>query len=152
MAEGESLRYQDMTYTVRKIGLSELAPQRTPYGENLKWVVAMTAEGKDKRPEAHWTAIGHDGLAIQAVDPNGEPVFSPAGVPYVQPGQVDASGKPLVPQKVAATITTGYGSLPFAGDDYILYTNIDPSKIKEIRARSVSSLRLTIKGIPLEPK
>ena len=152
VAEGESLLYQDMTYTVRKFGPTDSAPHHLAYAGNLKWVIAMTAEGKEKRPEAYWTAIGHDGLAIQAVDPNGEPVFAPGGPPYFQPGQVDASGKPVVPQKIAATINTGYGNVPIAGNDYILYTNIDPRKVKEIRARSVSSLRLTIKGIPLEPK
>ena len=151
-AEGESLNYRGTKFAIRKVGEAGSIPAHLGNTNNSRWVIAMTAEGRDKHADAYWTAIGHDGLAIQAVDPSGVPVFAPAGLPYVQPGQVDASGKPFVPQVLHATVTTGYAPRILAADDYILYTNIDPSKIKEIRARGVTSLRLTIKGIPLEPK
>jgi len=150
LKEGASVNYLGSTFTIRKIIKSTADPATFINLGGTRWVVAMTSNDKDGLPPTmSWVAIDNDGLVIRAVDKEGTPVIV-SGVPSYMPN-AGIPGRAGAPQILAASFTSNQMRTPGGGDDYTIFSNINPAKIKEIYAFGSSTERLTIKGIPLEP-
>lgn len=150
--EGAELTYLGTKFTIRKILRAAADPSYMNIQGGSRWAVAMTAETSETiLRQLVWIAIGHDGLVIRAVDKDGNPAI-------VDPNTLNAPnflpGRPIpaVPKYFNAQIggTAGYG--PRQGDDYPVYTNINPAKIKQIYAYGMLTERIEITDIPLDPR
>jgi hypothetical protein len=144
---GSSVRYLGTTYTIRQIIENKVEPTSTLSPTVTPWVIAMTAVGgAETRMNVNWVAIDDNGLAIRAVDSSGSPV-------YVDPNtlMMGRSFDQGPPQFTPVRLTAGGRMSPQHGDDYLLYTNINPEKIQFIYAHGSSTERLVITDIPLEP-
>jgi len=150
MKEGSSCNYLNAKFTIRKTVKGSVDPSY-PYFQGQRWMIAMTSETSEAQNiPLNWTAIGHDGLVIRTVDKVGNPVLiDPA---TLQQGMMGQRPVPEVPKYFAAQLTTAYSYAPRMGDDYSMFTNINPAKIKEIYAVGNITERIDITDIPLEPK
>ena len=150
LKEGASIDYLGSTFTLRKI-VKSTADQTTVVNfGGARWVVAMTSNDKEGLPPTmSWVAIDNDGLVIRAVDKEGNPVLV-SGVPNYMPNQ-GIPGRTNAPQIFPSSFTANQVRAPGGGDDYTIFSNINPAKIKEVYAFGSSTEKLTIKGIPLEP-
>lgn len=158
MKAGSQLEYLGTTYRIAKIVKSTLDPALYGAGSG-RWMIAMTADVKQTvRPGVGWTAIDKDGLVIRAVDKNGDPVvadpnmLSQPGYPGFPTQSIGTQPRTNAPAIYLAVLSAQYGYQQMVGDDYPIFTNINPSKIKALIAYGSWSEPLTITGIPLEPK
>ena len=151
---GASVNYLGTKYTIRKIVKNQLDPTFYMQVGGGRWAIAMTAERGEPMPDqVGWVAIDADGLAIRAVDKDGNPVYAdPSTLNNVNmanmPGRPNVSVPKIFPAQFTAQSSYGVN----AGDDYPIYTNINPAKIKEIYAYGSTAEKIVIKGIPLDPK
>ncbi len=148
--EGASLDYVGSRFTVRKIAKVPADAPPTFGISGSRWTIVMTATNQLGYPlQLGWTAIGKDGLVIRAVDAKGTPVLvDPSAIQPV----FSRSGFEQPSKYSRAVFGSSAGlRVPMEGDDYLITTNIDPSKIKEVYLVGSSTERLTIGGIPLEP-
>lgn len=154
--EGARIDYLGTTYTIRKIVKTQLDPLVYAAQGANRWVIAMTAETKEGayRGQGGWAAIDDSGLVVRAVDKDSNPVLvDPQTMVNLQQQQFPGRGAPVSTPKVFSAQfmpSQQYGGQ--IGDDYPIYTNINPAKIKEIFVFGSSAQRLVITDIPLEPR
>jgi hypothetical protein len=157
LKEGASLEYLGTTYRIHKIVKTTLDPLVYAQAGSNRWVIAMTAETKEGsyKGSGGWVAIDEAGLVIRAVDKDGNPVVVDPMMLQNMRQQQMVPGRPgtvNTPKIFDAQFAPSYAYNQQRGDDYPIYTNINPAKIKAIYAFGSSSQKLTITDIPLEPK
>lgn len=151
---GAAVTYLGTKYTIRKIVKNELDPTFYMQVGGGRWAIAMTAERSDPlAAQIGWVALDTEGLAVRVVDKDGNPVYAdPSTLNNVNmgnlPGRPNVSVPKIFPAQITAQANYGVNS----GDDYPIYTNINPAKIKAIYAYGSTAEKIVIKGIPLDPK
>lgn len=149
--EGAKIDYLGSTYAIQKILKTALDP--VVYGREGagRWLIGMTAGSKGGAPaRVFWTAVGKDGLRIRAVDAVGNPVAVDPDYFAMLQGQDRQQATSKIRLFEAKFEPAPYNE-PRVAEDWSLYTNINPAKIKALYATGNSSEKLTITGIPLEP-
>lgn len=149
---GSSVTYAGTTYTVRRIVKSTLDP--TVYGDQGtgRWGVAITTDTANRRANyISWSAHDQDGLGVRAVDKDGTPVFvDEETLNRIRGRGYPGNSGPTPPTIFESKFNAGYPASPRT-DEYMIYTNIDPSKISYIRAYGSRTTPVVITGIPLDP-
>jgi hypothetical protein len=152
LREGARLDYMGCSFTIRKITKTSLDLTAYDPAGSSRWAIAMTAKMPEGlRPNLSWAAIDESSLVIRTLDKDGNPVIAdPNAVMNIRNNPDPNRAK--TPNLFQAALTPAAGYQPQPSDDYTIFTNINPAKVKEIYAFGSLSTPVTITGIPLEPK
>lgn len=154
LAVGEQLTYQGKTLKIVKIVKSDLGSSDTR--SRYVWTVYGTGAG------GYWNRkiVTKDGINIPAVDKNGAPAFVASDLIAPDPRYYSRE-VPLTKKYNYFRTLLGSGNSIYnyydngftvPGNEFVISTNVDPSKIEGVVFTGSGTQSLEITDVPLDPK